>query len=53
MRAREGEALARDLAARLDTVEALVARVAELSPLGVEQHRARLEERKDHCPVLS
>jgi uncharacterized protein (TIGR00255 family) len=45
MRAREGEALARDLAARLDTVEALVARVASLAPQTVEHHRARLAER--------
>ncbi len=45
MRAREGEALARDLAARLDLVERLVARVAELSPEVVEQYRARLAER--------
>jgi uncharacterized protein (TIGR00255 family) len=45
MRAREGEALARDLAARLAAVEGLVARIAELSPRSVEHHRARLEER--------
>jgi uncharacterized protein (TIGR00255 family) len=45
MRAREGEALARDLAARLDTVEALVARVASLVPQSVEHHRLRLQER--------
>ncbi|WP_242361543.1 YicC/YloC family endoribonuclease [Anaeromyxobacter sp. SG17] len=45
MRAREGEALARDLAARLATVEALAARVAVLAPQAVEHHRARLEER--------
>ncbi len=45
MRAREGEALARDLSARLDAVEAAVARVAELSPQVVEQQRKRLAER--------
>jgi uncharacterized protein (TIGR00255 family) len=45
MRAREGEALARDLEGRLATVEGLVARVMEASPRAVEQHRARLAER--------
>ncbi len=45
MRAREGEALARDLAARLDLVEASVARVEGLVPQVVEHHRARLAER--------
>jgi uncharacterized protein (TIGR00255 family) len=45
MRAREGAALARDLAARLDGVEALVGRVAALVPQAVEHHRARLAER--------
>ena len=45
MRAREGEALARDLAGRLDAVEALVARAAALVPQTVEHHRARLAER--------
>jgi uncharacterized protein (TIGR00255 family) len=45
MRAREGEALARDLAGRLDTVEGVVARIAELVPQSVEHHRARLAER--------
>jgi uncharacterized protein (TIGR00255 family) len=45
MRAREGEALARDLAARLDLVEASVARVAEIVPAVVEHHQARLAER--------
>ncbi|HSN89759.1 MAG TPA: YicC/YloC family endoribonuclease [Anaeromyxobacteraceae bacterium] len=45
MRAREGEALARDLEGRLGAVEALVARVTELSPRAVEIHRARLAER--------
>jgi uncharacterized protein (TIGR00255 family) len=45
MRALEGEALARDLEGRLATVEALAARVSELSPRTVEAHRARLEER--------
>jgi uncharacterized protein (TIGR00255 family) len=45
MRLQEGEALARDLEGRLATVEALVARVTELSPRAVEAHRARLAER--------
>jgi uncharacterized protein (TIGR00255 family) len=45
MRAREGEALARDLVARLEAVEGAVARVAELSPQIVEQQRKRLSER--------
>ncbi len=45
MRAREGEALARDLSARLDEVEALVTRVADLVPRSVEHHRERLAER--------
>jgi uncharacterized protein (TIGR00255 family) len=45
MRAREGEALGRDLAARLEAVEALVARAAALVPHAVEHHRARLAER--------
>ncbi|HET8542634.1 MAG TPA: YicC/YloC family endoribonuclease [Anaeromyxobacter sp.] len=45
MRTREGEALARDLAARLDAVEGLVARAAALVPQTVEHHRARLAER--------
>ncbi len=45
MRAREGEALARDLAARLDLVAAGVERVAALAPQVVEYHRARLAER--------
>jgi uncharacterized protein (TIGR00255 family) len=45
MREREGAALARDLSARLDQVEAIVARVQARVPRSVEQHRARLEER--------
>ena len=45
MRAREGEALARDLSGRLDTVEGLVGRAAALVPQTVEHHRARLAER--------
>jgi len=45
MRGREGEALARDVAGRLDAVEAAVARVAELVPRSVEHHRVRLTER--------
>ncbi len=45
MRGREGEALARDLVSRLDELERLVARVAELAPQSVEQYRTRLSER--------
>jgi uncharacterized protein (TIGR00255 family) len=45
MRAREGQALARDLATRLDTVESLVGRVGELSPRAIDLYRERLEER--------
>ena len=45
MRAREGEALARDLEARLATVEELVARVVAIAPRVVEHHRQRLAER--------
>jgi uncharacterized protein (TIGR00255 family) len=45
MRAREGEALRRDLDARLAAVEGLVARVETLAPAAVEHHRARLAER--------
>ena len=45
MRAREGEALARDLSARLDTIEQAVARVETLAPQSIEHYRARLGER--------
>lgn len=45
MRAREGEALRRDLEDRLATVEGLVVRVETLAPLAVEHHRGRLAER--------
>ncbi|HEX9052053.1 MAG TPA: YicC/YloC family endoribonuclease [Anaeromyxobacter sp.] len=45
MRAREGEALERDLSGRLGHVEALVARVAELVPAALAAHEARLAER--------
>jgi len=45
MRAREGEALGRDLAGRLARVEALVARVAELVPAALAAHEVRLRER--------
>jgi uncharacterized protein (TIGR00255 family) len=45
MRVREGEALARDLAGRLDSVEVLVAKAAALVPRTVEHHRVRLAER--------
>jgi uncharacterized protein (TIGR00255 family) len=45
MREREGEALARDVAGRLEELESLVARVERLAPQSVEHHRARLHER--------
>ncbi|HET8541405.1 MAG TPA: YicC/YloC family endoribonuclease [Anaeromyxobacter sp.] len=45
MRAREGEALGRDLAGRLARVEALVARVAVLVPAAVAAQQARLQAR--------
>jgi uncharacterized protein (TIGR00255 family) len=45
MRAREGEALARDLRARLELVEALVAKVEALAPQSIEHYRTRLSER--------
>jgi uncharacterized protein (TIGR00255 family) len=45
MRAREGEALERDLSGRLAHVEELVARVAELVPAALAAHEARMTER--------
>ncbi len=45
MRAREGEALQRDLSGRLARVEELVGRVAELVPAALAAHEARLTER--------
>jgi len=45
MRAREGEALARDLEARLVLVEQAVARVEVLAPQSAEHYRVRLHER--------
>jgi uncharacterized protein (TIGR00255 family) len=45
MRAREGEALGRDLLARLALVEQVVARVEVLAPQSAEHYRARLHER--------
>ncbi|MFO0584405.1 MAG: YicC/YloC family endoribonuclease [Anaeromyxobacter sp.] len=45
MRAREGEALSKDLASRLDVVDGAVVRIDELVPRSVEHHRARLAER--------
>jgi uncharacterized protein (TIGR00255 family) len=45
MRAREGEALARDLSSRLDIIEAQVARVEHLAPQSIEHYRTRLGER--------
>ncbi|HVO18853.1 MAG TPA: YicC/YloC family endoribonuclease [Anaeromyxobacter sp.] len=45
MRAREGEALARDLFSRLDELEGLVERIGALAPQAVETYRTRLAER--------
>jgi len=45
MRRREGEALARDLAARLDTIEKGAREVSRLAPLQVESVRERLSTR--------
>jgi uncharacterized protein (TIGR00255 family) len=45
MRRKEGEALARDLSARIDTIERGAAAIAKLAPLSIEQHRERLEAR--------
>jgi uncharacterized protein (TIGR00255 family) len=45
MRRREGEALARDLSARFETIEKLAAQVAKLAPAQVEAYRERLSAR--------
>jgi len=45
MRAREGEALARDVSGRLDTLAAGVARIEALVPGSVERYRERLQDR--------
>lgn len=45
MREREGEALARDLLARLDVLEGIVARVEGLVPRSIEHYRTRLHDR--------
>src|SRR5205085_3860897 len=45
MRRREGEALARDLTARFETIERLGAQVAQLAPAQVEAYRERLSAR--------
>lgn len=45
MRGREGLALAKDLASRLELIEQLTGRIAEQAPRVVEQHRARLADR--------
>jgi uncharacterized protein (TIGR00255 family) len=45
MRAREGEALARDLAARLDGIERAVAAIRALSPASIDAYRERLAAR--------
>jgi uncharacterized protein (TIGR00255 family) len=45
MRAREGEALARDLSLRLTLVEEIVARLERIAPQSIEHYRTRLHER--------
>jgi uncharacterized protein (TIGR00255 family) len=45
MRRREGEALARDLSTRFETLERLAAQVAKLAPAQVEAYRERLSAR--------
>lgn len=45
MRAAEGERLAADIASRLDTIEALTARVEERSPETVREYREKLTAR--------
>ncbi len=45
MRDREGEALARDLGERLDDVDRITDRIAELAPQAVDRYRERLSER--------
>jgi uncharacterized protein (TIGR00255 family) len=45
MRAREGEALSRDVAARLELIEISIGRLEVLGPQALEHHRARLAER--------
>ena len=45
MRATEGERLAADIAARLDTIEALTAKVEERSPQTVAEYREKLTAR--------
>ncbi len=45
MRAREGEALSRDIEGRLTQVAALVDRAEGLAPLAIEHYRARLHDR--------
>ena len=45
MRAKEGEKLAADMLARMDTVEGLVANIAARAPLVAEHYRTKLTER--------
>ncbi len=47
MREREGQALARDLGARVDVLRGIAAAVTKRAPEVVEQHRKRLKERAD------
>lgn len=47
MREREGAALAKDLATRVETVRGLAASIAERSPEIIESYRRRLKERLD------
>ena len=45
MRAKEGEKLAADMLARMDTIEGLVANIAARAPLVAEHYRTKLTER--------
>lgn len=45
MREREGEALSRDMTARIDALEALVSKIAQRYPDTVREYEARLRER--------
>ena len=45
MRAKEGEKLAADMLARMDTVEKLVEKIAARAPLVAENYRVKLFER--------
>jgi uncharacterized protein (TIGR00255 family) len=53
MRAREGAALAQDLAKRLESVRALAAQVARRAPEVVDVHRRKLKERAERLRVAA